>query len=90
LAKSFWDYIISILFRVWPDRDRKKLVDYEWADRRQEERAGIFFDRKEEGKERRGKRDQSREEENRDGGKEGRHAEEIRQENIRMTGKPSG
>ncbi len=25
-------------------------MDYEWADRRQEERAGIFFDRKEEGK----------------------------------------
>jgi hypothetical protein len=47
---TFWDSIIPILFRMWPDRDRKKLVDYEWADRRQEERAGIYFDRKEEGK----------------------------------------
>ncbi len=43
------------------------------------------------------KRDQSRKEENRDGGKEGRHAEEIRQENyqddrkvVRMTRKLSG
>ncbi len=69
----------------------------EWADKRQEKREGICFDRKEEGKERRGERDQSIGEENRDGRKEGKHAEEIRQENcqddrkvVRMTRKLSG
>ncbi len=49
-------------------------MESEGEDRRQEERAGICFERKEEGQERRGERDQSREEENRDGRKEGRHA----------------
>ncbi len=69
-------------------------MESEWADRRQEGRAGICFERKVEGQEKRGERDQSRGEENRDGGKEGRDAEEIRQENCqddktgscRMTG----
>jgi hypothetical protein len=85
------------LFRVWLDRDRKKVEESVRDDRRQEEREGLCFDRKVEGKVRRGKRDQSRKEENRDGGKEGRHAEEIRQENyqddrkvVRMTRKLSG
>jgi hypothetical protein len=60
-------------------------------------REGICFDRKEEEKKRRGERDQSREDEDRDGRKEGRNAEEIRQENyqderkvVRMTRKFSG